>query len=112
MILLANCSGRRGRKFESCHSDFMKEDTGILIKNQGFRFLSRSNTCSNNTNLRKSCVMEIVNLAVRKFTDDFEIGSLKIKTSNTPDRIKGLENLGHVPSKTFRRGMGYHEYNS
>ncbi len=38
MILLANCSGRRGRRFESCHSDFEKEDTGNLI-NEGFRYL-------------------------------------------------------------------------
>ena len=43
--------------------------------------------------------------------EDFGIGSLKIKTKNTPERVTYLERLGFVPSKTFRPEFGYHEYN-
>ena len=55
---------------------------------------------------------EIVHLAIDAFSDDFGIGSIKIKTSNISDRIECLEKLGFIPSKTFRNDLGYHEYNN
>lgn len=55
-------------------------------------------------------ITEIVQLAVQTWIEDFGIGSLKIKTKNTPERVAYLERLGFVPSKTFRPEFGYHEY--
>lgn len=55
---------------------------------------------------------EIVRLAIDSFIEDFDIGSIKIKTLNIPEKIRCLENLGFVPSKTFRCALGYHEYNN
>lgn len=54
--------------------------------------------------------MEIVRLAIDSFRNDFGIGSIKIKTSNIPERIGCLESLGFLPSETFRPDLGYHEY--
>lgn len=56
--------------------------------------------------------VEIVRLAIDAFIDDFGIGSIKIKTSNIPNKISSLEKLGFIPSKTFRNDLGYHEYNN
>lgn len=54
-------------------------------------------------------IEELLYLAVFQFIPDFEIGSLKIKASNTPDRIGLLRKYGFLPSETFRPGMGYYE---
>ena len=56
--------------------------------------------------------IEIVRLAIDSFINDFDIGSIKIKTSNIQERISCLESLGFIPSKTFRNDLGYHEYNN
>ena len=56
--------------------------------------------------------VEIVHLAIDAFSDDFGIGSIKIKTSNISDRIECLEKLGFILSKSFRNDLGYHEYNN
>lgn len=58
----------------------------------------------------KNNVIEIVKLAINRFSEDFGIGSIKIKTANTPERIKWLEHLGFVTSKEFRPELGYHEF--
>lgn len=54
---------------------------------------------------------EIIKLTIEQFVDDFGIGSVKIKTSNIPEKINCLENFGFIPSETFRTKFGYHEYN-
>lgn len=58
-----------------------------------------------------SNLIEIVELAIDEFAEDFGIESIKIKTANTPERVEVLENLGFIVSKTFRVDLGYHEYN-
>lgn len=58
----------------------------------------------------KDNITEIAKLAIKTFAEDFEIRSIKIKTGNTPERIKWLENLGFVSSKKYRPQLGYHEY--
>lgn len=55
-------------------------------------------------------IIEIVKLAINTFSEDFGIGSIKIKTSNTPERVKWLEHLGFVASEKFRPELGYHEF--
>ena len=55
-------------------------------------------------------IIEIVKLAIYTFSEDFRIESIKIKTANTPERIKWLEALGFVVSKNFRPELGYHEF--
>lgn len=55
-------------------------------------------------------IIEIVKLAIHTFSEDFRIESIKIKTANTPERIKWLEALGFVVSKNFRPELGYHEF--
>jgi len=59
---------------------------------------------------RENSIVEIGKLAINKFAKDFGIGSIKIKTANVPERIKWLEQLGFIQSKTFRPELGYHEY--
>lgn len=54
---------------------------------------------------------EIIKLTIEQFVDDFGIDSVKIKTSNIPEKIKCIEKLGFVPSETYRTEFGYHEYN-
>ncbi len=54
---------------------------------------------------------EIIKLTIEQFIDDFGIGSVKIKTSNIPEKIRCVENLGFIPSETYRTEFGYHEYN-
>ncbi len=54
-------------------------------------------------------IEELLYLAVFQFVPDFKIGSLKIKASNTPERIGLLRKFGFQPSETFRPGMGYYE---
>lgn len=54
---------------------------------------------------------EILALTIEQFIDDFEIASVKIKTSNIPEKIKSIESFGFIPSKTYRTELGYHEYN-
>lgn len=56
-------------------------------------------------------IEEIVKLAVLSFISDFEIDSLKIKVSNTPERVKLLKSYGFEPSLTFRKELGYYERN-
>ncbi len=58
---------------------------------------------------RESTLRELLELAVRQLMGDFQAESLKIKASNTPDRIPLLESFGFVPSKTFRPELGYYE---
>jgi len=58
----------------------------------------------------KNSINEIVKLAISRFSEDFGIGSIKVKTANTPERIKWLENLGFVISEKFRPELGYHEF--
>ena len=58
----------------------------------------------------KNSILEIAELAISTFSKDFSIGSIKIKTANVPERIKWLEQLGFIQSKTFRPELGYHEY--
>ena len=58
----------------------------------------------------KKSIIEITKLAIDTFSEDFVIGSIKIKTANTPERRKWLEKLGFVISKTFRPELGYHEF--
>ena len=48
---------------------------------------------SSEYNTEKSFV-EIIRLTIERFVDDFEIGSVKIKTSNIPEKINCIENLG------------------
>ena len=55
-------------------------------------------------------IIEIVMLVIHTFSGDFGIRSIKIKTANTPGRIKWLEALGFVVSKNFRPDLGYHEF--
>ena len=55
-------------------------------------------------------IIEIVMLVIHTFSGDFGIRSIKIKTANTPGRIKWLEALGFVVSKNFRPELGYHEF--
>lgn len=54
---------------------------------------------------------EILALTKEQFIDDFEISSVKIKTSNIPEKISCIESFGFIPSKTYRTEFGYHEYN-
>lgn len=54
---------------------------------------------------------EILALTIEQFIDDFKIASVKIKTSNIPDKISCIESFGFIPSKTYRIEFGYHEYN-
>lgn len=65
---------------------------------------------SSEYNTEKSFI-EIFKLTIERFVDDFEIGSVKIKTSNIPEKINCIENLGFVLSNTYRTEFGYHEYN-
>ena len=58
----------------------------------------------------KNSIIEIVKLTISTFSKDFGIGSIKIKTVNTPERIEWLEDLGFVSSKIYRPELGYHEY--
>ena len=58
----------------------------------------------------KNNIIEIVKLAISTFSEDFGIGSIKIKILNTPERIKWLEHLGFVISEKFRPELGYHEF--
>lgn len=54
-------------------------------------------------------IEELIRLTVFNLIKDFNIKSLKIKASNTPDRIPLLEKYGFIPSETFRKGLGYYE---
>ncbi len=54
-------------------------------------------------------IEELIRLAVLHFIRDFQIGSLKIKTSNTPERVPLLKKYGFVPSPSFRPQLGYFE---
>ena len=54
---------------------------------------------------------EIIKLTIEQFVDDFEIGSVKIKSSNIPEKINCIESFGFILSKTYRTEFGYHEYN-
>jgi len=54
---------------------------------------------------------EIINLTIEQFVDDFSIKSVKIKTSNIPEKINCIEALGFSHSETYRTEFGYHEYN-
>lgn len=54
---------------------------------------------------------EILKLTIEHFVNDFGIESVKIKTSNIPEKVSCIENFGFVPSKTYRTEFGYHEYN-
>lgn len=56
-----------------------------------------------------SNIEEILKLAVLKFIKDFKIIGMKIKTSNTPERISSLEKFGFIPSESFRTEYGYYE---
>lgn len=55
-------------------------------------------------------IIEITKLVIYTFSEDFGIESIKIKTVNTPERIKWLEALGFALSKKFRPELGYHEF--
>ena len=57
----------------------------------------------------KNSIIEIIKLAIDTFSEDFDIGSIKIKTVNTPERIEWLEDYGFIRSETFRPELGYHE---
>lgn len=59
----------------------------------------------------ENSLTEIIKLTIEQFVDDFKIDSIKIKTSNIPEKINCIEALGFVPSKTYRTEFGYHEYN-
>lgn len=54
-------------------------------------------------------IEELLYLAIVSFIPDFKIGSLKVKASNTPERINSLIKYGFIPSETFRPEMGYYE---
>lgn len=54
---------------------------------------------------------ELSRLAIDAFLDDFGIENIQIKTANIPEKRSCLENLGFIPSQTFRTDLGYHEYN-
>ena len=54
---------------------------------------------------------EILKLTIEQFVDDLGIGSVKIKTSNIPEKISCIESFGFIPSKTYRTELVYHEYN-
>lgn len=58
---------------------------------------------------KEAYIEELIRLAVIYLIRDFQIGSLKIKVSNTPERIPILKRYGFVPSTTFRPQMGYFE---
>lgn len=54
-------------------------------------------------------IEEILTLAIFSFVPDFGIESLKIKASNTPERINLLKKHGFLPSETFKPELGYYE---
>ena len=54
---------------------------------------------------------KVLYVTSEQFIDDFKIGSVKIKSSNIPEKIKCIESFGFIPSKTYRTELGYHEYN-
>ncbi len=54
-------------------------------------------------------IEEIIKLSVFRLIGDFNIKSLKIKTSNIVDRIPIFEKYGFILSETFRPEFGYHE---
>jgi len=55
-------------------------------------------------------VEELLQLALAHFIRDFQVESLKIKASNTPDRVPLFKKHGLVLSKTFHSELGYYEY--
>lgn len=58
---------------------------------------------------REAYIEELLRLAVLRLIRDFQIKSLKIKSSNTPERIPLLKKYGFVPSETFYPELGYYE---
>ena len=54
-------------------------------------------------------IEELIRVAVHDFIRDFQIGNLKIKVSNTPERIPLLKKYGFVPSPSFYPEGGYYE---
>lgn len=58
---------------------------------------------------KEEYIEEFIRLAVLQWIRDFQIGSLKIKVSNAPERIPLLKKYGFVPSTTFRPQLGYYE---
>ncbi len=52
---------------------------------------------------------ELIRLAVLRFIRDFRMESLKVKVSDTPERIPLLRKYGFIPSKTRRNGLEYYE---
>ena len=53
---------------------------------------------------------ELLTLAKEQLAEDFGVGSIKIKSSNIPERVTWLEQLGFVKSESFRPEFGYHEW--
>lgn len=58
---------------------------------------------------KENYIEELLRLAVLHLIRDFQIGSMKIKTSNTQERIPLLIKYGFVLSTTFRPELGYYE---
>lgn len=52
---------------------------------------------------------EFIRLSVLRFIRDFQVGSLKIKVKNTPERLPLLKKYGFVPSVQFCPQAGYYE---
>lgn len=58
---------------------------------------------------KENYIEEFIRLAVLHFIRDFQIKSIKMKVSNTPERILLLKKYGFVPAKTFHPELGYYE---
>ena len=58
---------------------------------------------------REACMEELIRLAVLYFIRDFQMESLKVKVSDTPENIPLLRKYGFVPSETLQGGEEYYE---
>lgn len=58
---------------------------------------------------REACMEELIRLAVLYFIRDFQMESLKVKVSDTPENIPLLRKYGFVPSETLQSGEEYYE---
>lgn len=57
----------------------------------------------------EACMEELIRLAVLRFIRDFQMESLKVKVSETPERIPLLRKYGFIPAKNLQSGGEYCE---
>lgn len=58
---------------------------------------------------KEKYIGELIHLAIMDLIYDFKVDSLKIKASNTPERILLLKQFGFIPDMIFRPELGYYE---